>query len=158
MRVAGRAILAERCPAGADAVAALIDDHPVAGYEIANAAAGLFDNADELMSENLWRLRKRDWAAALVRVVVAVPGEDVEVGAAQADSGDSQQHLARSGRHERHVPYFETADVGQDGRTHQSDTDCSAQTPNSRCLVSSAFASTSPEATRPTCSNTRCPT
>ena len=110
------------------------------------------------MSENLRGLRERNGAAALVGVIVPVPGKDVEVGAAEADDRDAEQHLTRSWRHQRHVANLETANIGQHRRPHQSDTDCSAHTPNSRCLVSSAFASTSPEATRLTWSNTRAPT
>ena len=117
VRVARRAVLAEWA-ALTDAVAALVDDDHVARFEIAHSDAAFFDDADELVPEDLRRFFERHQPALGIAVVIAVPAEDVEVRAAQADRADAQEHLGWPRWRHRDVAHAHVAGGHQHGGAH----------------------------------------
>src|SRR5437764_7632820 len=70
------------------------------------------------MPEDLRLPGKRDRVPTLVAIVVAVPGEDVEVGAAQPDRRDTHQDFTGPGIRAPDIPYLDPTDVNQNGRFH----------------------------------------
>src|SRR5438477_9051267 len=70
------------------------------------------------MSQDLGRAGEWDRLAPLVIVVVGMPREDVEVGAAQAHGRDAHQHVARPRLLARHVAQLDPADVDENGGSH----------------------------------------
>src|SRR2546430_16050863 len=70
------------------------------------------------MPEDLRLPGKRDRVPALVAVVVAVPGEDVEVGAAQPDRRDTQEDFTGPGVRAPDIPHLDPADVDQNSGLH----------------------------------------
>src|SRR6185503_3458012 len=77
------AILAEHLATAADAIQALIDHDAIPFTQIAHRAANLFDDARDLMPENLRLQGEREGLAVLVCVVVCMTREDVDVSTAE---------------------------------------------------------------------------
>src|SRR5204863_9589133 len=96
MRVAGPAIFTGRRPARADAVQSLIEDHPIAASEIRDLAANFFNAPADFMSQNLRLDIKRNRLSVIVSIVVGVSGEDMRIGAAQADCRHPDEDLVRT--------------------------------------------------------------
>src|SRR2546423_14956931 len=67
------------------------------------------------MSQDLGPAGEWDRLAPLVIVVVGMPREDVEVGAAQAHGGDAHLHVAWPRLLARHVAQLDPADVDENG-------------------------------------------
>src|SRR5437016_4718613 len=71
------------------------------------------------MPEDLRLPGERDRVPALVAIVVAVPGEDVEVGAAQPDRRDAQEDFTGPGIRAPDIPYLDPTDVDQNSGLHR---------------------------------------
>jgi hypothetical protein len=96
VRVAGRAVLAQRRAGGAEAIAALIEDHRVAGRQVTHLAARGLDDARHFVPEHLRRHVEGDGLTEPIGVVVGVAFVDVEVGATEADARHPHDDVARS--------------------------------------------------------------
>ena len=120
VRVARRAVLAQRAGAGAEAVAALVEDHRVAGRQVAHLAARGLDDARHFVPEHLRRDVERDGLTETVGVVVGVAFVDVEVGAAEADAGHPHDDVARSDDRVGDVADRHHAGSGEDGRLQET--------------------------------------
>src|SRR5205823_8158684 len=70
------------------------------------------------MPEDLRLPGERDRVPTLVAIVVAVPGEDVEVGAAQPDRRDPHEHFTGPGIRAPDIPYLDPTDVDQNSGLH----------------------------------------
>ena len=64
-------------------------------------------------------LRERQDVAVVVRVVVRVAGDDVQIGAAQPDGLDAHEHLVRARRLHGDVAHLDACDVDEHGGAHR---------------------------------------
>src|SRR5438874_12204775 len=71
------------------------------------------------MPEDLRFPGERDRVPTLVAIVVAVPGEDVEVGAAQPDRRDTHQDFVRPRARSGDVAHFDPPDIDKHRRFHR---------------------------------------
>src|SRR5213076_3068183 len=70
------------------------------------------------MPEDLRLPGERDRVPTLVAIVVAVPGEDVEIGAAQPDRRDTHEDFTGPGIRAPDIPYLDPTDVDQNSGFH----------------------------------------
>src|SRR5205823_9716230 len=118
MRVAAGAVLARGRAPLAHAAPSLIDHDPITGPQVVHVRARCFYDTRDLMPQDLRLARERNRPAALVAVVIAVPREDVPVGAAQSDGGDAQENLTRPRSRSRDLTHRKATDVVQNGGLH----------------------------------------
>jgi len=118
MRITGCAVFAHGVAAGTEAVQALVQDNPVASVEASSLSAHILDNTDDLMTQNLRLAGKWNQCTALVSIVVRMPGEDVEVGATEANGLDSYKHISRLQPGKWYIEQLDPANAGQDTCTH----------------------------------------
>src|SRR5271165_1230458 len=95
MRIAAAAILAESCAARADAVDSLVQHYPVPWFQVADFGVDCRNHATDIVSEDLGLHGERDGLAARVVVVVGMAGENMGIGAANADRGNAHQNIPR---------------------------------------------------------------
>src|ERR1044072_2429237 len=88
-------IITQNFAPATDTIQTLVHYHTIAFAQIRNRAAGLLDNAGDLVSENLRLQSKRNRLSVFIRVVVCMPGEDVYVSSAETDSSNADQHFVR---------------------------------------------------------------
>src|SRR5256886_1750384 len=118
MRVAAGAIFTRPRAPFAHTAASLIDHDAIAGPQVVHVRARCFYDTRDLMPQDLRLARERNRPAALVAVVIAVPREDVPVGAAQSDRRDAQEDFTRPGIRTRDIPYLDPTDVDQNRGLH----------------------------------------
>ena len=96
VRVTAQTVLARRLTHHAHARDALIEHDSVTDVEVVHLVAYSFDCPRDLMPEHLRRLGQRDGPAGGIEVVVGLAGEDVEVGATDADGVRAHDHIIRT--------------------------------------------------------------
>src|SRR5207245_623066 len=105
MRVPAGAIFTRQRAPLAHAAPPLIEHDAIAGAEVPDVRARLLHDAGDLMTEDLRLLGERDRPPALVAMVVAMPGVDVQVRAAQPYRCDLHPDVARPLARGRHFPH-----------------------------------------------------
>jgi len=120
MRVARRAVLAERRRSRTQAVASLIQHHRIADGQVPHLGTSGLDDARHFMTEHLARDVERTRTPKANRWVVCRAFEDVEVRAAQPDAADTHDNVTRPDDRIGHFADGHHAGCRQDGRLHRT--------------------------------------
>src|SRR5688572_18402346 len=120
MRIAGATVLTQNIAPPADAIQTLIDHHAVTRCEVLDSAAHLFDYTRDLMPEDLRLHRERNRLVVLIRVVICVTREDVNVGAAKSNPRRAHQHFIRRDYRTRNIANLESLYITQHAGFHRT--------------------------------------